>query len=169
MSKAFKHVEWCIRKAEKEIGECKKVGKRAKHRGLVKVKVDMEEAKNHLEKAEHYLRVTDYLVRGNFSDISMSTIFYTMYQCFLAMASKFGYESGNQVCTFSLIEYLIEDGKINMDLRFLRYFDYENESIIELREDYTYGTETEVDSNKIKFFISECKELLDLTKEVIYS
>ena len=40
MSQASKHVDWCITKAEREIEECKKLGKRLKHRGLVKIKQD---------------------------------------------------------------------------------------------------------------------------------
>ena len=172
MSRASKHIEWCLNKAEKEIKENKAQGKRAKHRGLLKTDEDMLGAKKHIEKAEHYLRATEYLVKGNFSDISLSTLFYTMYQCFLAIASKFGYESRNQSCTISLVEYLIETGKIDIDERFLKYFEYEDkengESIIELREDYTYGTKIEADKRRIEFFIKECKELIDLTKEVIY-
>ena len=36
MSQASKHVEWCLKKAEKEIEECKKLGKRQKNRGLLR-------------------------------------------------------------------------------------------------------------------------------------
>lgn len=173
MSKSFKHVDWCLKKAEKEIAECKRLGKDAKHRGLLKVEPNTQDAEEHLEKAEHYLDVTNYLTKGKFSDISMGTIFYTMYQCFLAIALKFGYESRNQICTVSLIEFLKEKGKIAIDERFLRYFMYEDEekedSIIELREDYTYGIKKEADKDKIDFFIKECKELIDITKEIIYS
>ena len=103
----------------------------------------------------------------------MSTIFYTMYQCFLSIASKFGYKSSNQSCTISLIEFLKEQGKINIDERFSKDFMYIDEngddSIIELRENYTYGTEIEADKSKIDFFMKECRELIDLTKEIIYS
>jgi len=172
MSKAFKHIDWCLKKSEKEIKECKRLGKRPKHRGLLKINPNIEEAKNHLAKAEHYLSVTEYLVKGKFSDISVGTIFYTMYQCFLSIASKFGYDSGNQSCTISLVEFLKEQGKINIDERFLKYFMYEDEeidSIIELRENYTYGTNIEADKSKTDFFIKECKELIDITKEIIYS
>src|SRR3989344_7848343 len=108
MSKASKHIGWCLKKAEREIKESGEEGKRAKHRGLVKTNKDVKEAQKHIEKAEHYLNVTAYLVKGDFSDISLGTLFYTMYQCFLAIASKFGYESRNQTCTISLMYYLKE-------------------------------------------------------------
>jgi hypothetical protein len=42
-----------LKKAEREIEKCKKEGKRAKHRGLLKIEPDSEEANNHLKKAEH--------------------------------------------------------------------------------------------------------------------
>jgi len=51
MSQASKHVEWCLNKAKKEIEECKKLGKRVKHRGLLKNDPNIDEAKiNNLKK-----------------------------------------------------------------------------------------------------------------------
>lgn len=173
MSQASKHVNWCLKKAQKEIEECKKEGKSPKHRGLLEVKPSIEEAKKHIAKAEHDLNVTEYLVKGGFSDASMGTIFYTMYQCFLAIAVKFGYESSNQTCTIALMEYLKEKGKIEIDDRFFQYFKYEEtdnvkESVIEMREDYTYGTETKVDKSTIDLFIKECRELIDIARKVVF-
>ncbi|MBI2045535.1 hypothetical protein HYT23_05755, partial [Candidatus Pacearchaeota archaeon] len=103
MSHAKNKVDWCLKKAERELE------KSEKHKGLVKTKPNLEKAREYIKKAEHYLRATDYLKRGNFSDISASTVFYSMYHCLLAIAVKFGYESGNQECTFALIHNLIED------------------------------------------------------------
>ena len=173
MSQAYRQVAWCIKKAQEEIAECKKQGKKPKHRGLLKIKPSIDKAKGHIGKAERDLNVTEYLVKGGFGDASIGSIFYTMYQCFLAIAVKFGYESGNQICTIALIGNLKEEGKINVDEKFIRYFKYGadgniKESIIEMREDYTYGTDIMVDKSKIDFFIKECRELIDITKEIIY-
>ena len=44
MSHAWNKMEWCLKKAEKEMKE------KGKHRGLVIAKPDMEEAKRHLKK-----------------------------------------------------------------------------------------------------------------------
>src|SRR3989344_9191594 len=102
MSQASKHIEWCLNKAKKEIEECKRRGKRQTHRGLLKTDPDITEARKHLEKAEHNLiGITKFKDIG-FSDWSMSAGFYCVYHCFLAIAAKFGYESGNQTCTVSL-------------------------------------------------------------------
>src|SRR3989344_5443451 len=155
MSQASKHIDWCLKKAQEEIEECKHLGKKFKHRGLFKVEASLEEAKKHIIKAEHNLVVTEYLVKGGFTDASIGTIFYTMYQCFLAIAAKFGYSSGNQTCTITFIKYL-------------QYQDENKESVIEMREDSTYGTELEVDKSRIDFLIRESKELIEATKQIIY-
>ena len=70
MSQASKHIEWCLKKADKEIEECKKLGKRIKHRGILKIKPDTEEAKGHIAKAEHNLKASKYLEESEFLDMS---------------------------------------------------------------------------------------------------
>ncbi len=174
MSRASKHLNWCLNKAKREIEECKKQGKRAKHRGLLKIKPALEKAKEHIEKAEHELEVTEYLKKGNFMDVGVSTVFYSMYHCFLAIAAKFGYESGNQTCSIALMEYLKEEGKIDIDTRFIDIFKYKEseeekkDSIIEMREDYTYSTKLSFDKAKLNALIEMCKELIEITKEIIF-
>lgn len=175
MSQASKQVEWCLKKAKNEIEECKKLNKRPKHRGLLEINPDIEEAKKHIAKAEHDLKSGMDFSGMGYSDWSVSAFFYSMYHCFLAIAAKFGYESGNQTCTISLIEYLKEEGKINIDSKFIEAFKYEEtdldedkkNSMIELREDYTYGIKTSANKNKIDELMSSCKELIDKTKEIV--
>jgi len=169
MSHAENKVSWCLRKAEKEIKEGKK------HRGLVELKSDLLKAKEHIIKAEHYLKAVDYLNKGGFSDLSMGNIFYCIYHCFLAIVVKFGYESRNQECTIALIRYLKEQNKINIDERFIEMLENYDEkerfesNIIEKREFYTYGTTTSVnDKTEIGRNIDLCKDCLDQTKEIIF-
>ena len=83
MNHAKNKVEWCLRKAKKELESSNK------HRGLVKIQPDLDQSRRFILKAEHYMKATGYLKKGNFSDISASTIFYAMYHCLLAIASKF--------------------------------------------------------------------------------
>ncbi len=175
MSQASKHVEWCLNKAKKEIEEGKKLGKRPKHRGLLKTNSDIVEAKKHLVKAEHdFDGITKFREIG-FSDWSMPAGFYCIYHNFLAIAAKFGYESSNQTCTIALMRFLKETGKINLDEKFIEALEYEEReeskenSVIELREDYTYGIQITVkDEAKINQLKEICKELVDITKEIIY-
>ena len=173
MSQASKQVSWCLNKADKELAECKRLGKRPKHRGLREVPQNDEEAKGHIEKALHDLKATEYLLNGKFSDVGAGTIFYAMYHCFLAIAAKFGYESGNQTCTISLIEYLKEQGKIDIDAKFIEIFKYEEgdvqeESAIDMRENSTYGVKIATNEKKINELLIICKELIDKTKEIVY-
>ncbi len=175
MSQASKQMEWCLNKAKKEIEECKKLGKRPKHKGLLKGDPDIEEAKKHLAKAEHNLSGITKFKEIGFSDWSMSAGFYCIYHCFLAIAAKFGYESANQACTISLMRFLNENNKIQLDKKFIELLEYEGVedisegSVIDLREDYTYGVQLSVkDESKINTLKKTCKELIDITKQIIY-
>jgi len=175
MSQASKHVEWCLNKAKKEIEECEKHGKRLKHRGLLKSNPNVDEAKKHLAKAEHNLIGITRFKDIDFSDWSMSAAFYCIYHCFLAIASTYGYESGNQTCTISLMRYLNEEKKININEKFIKLLEYEERedkeenSVIDLREDYTYGIQITVkDEKKINELKETCKELVEITKQIIY-
>jgi len=170
MSQASNHIEWCLNKAKKEIEECKKAGKRLKHRGLLKGEPDIAEAKNHLVKAQHnFIGITRFKEFG-FSDWSMSAGFYCIYHCFLAIAAKFGYDSGNQTCTIALMRYLKEEKKINLDEKFIELLEYEEiNSVIDMREDYTYGVQISVkDEARLDELKDVCKELIDIVKGIVF-
>ncbi|MDP3639863.1 MAG: HEPN domain-containing protein [Nanoarchaeota archaeon] len=175
MSQASKHVEWCLNKAKKEIEECNGLGKRAKHRGLLKSNPNIEEAKKHLTKAEHNFEGITRFKEIGFSDWSMSAGFYCIYHCFLAIAATFGYESSNQTCTIALMRFLKENNKIKLDEKFIELLEYESRenigenSVIDLRENYTYGVQVSIkDGEKLKELKQNCKEVIDSTKEIIF-
>ena len=47
--------------------------------------------------------------------------------------------------------------------------DIKEDSVIDLREGYTYGVQTSVkDETKINDLKKTCKELVDITKEIIF-
>lgn len=158
-------VDWCLKKAKKELEESEK------HRGLVKTEPDLKKVGEHIKKAEHYLLATNYLKSGNFSDISASTVFYSMYHCLLAIAVKFGYESRNQECTFSLIHSLIEDGKIDLEkdlLNKISSLDVEDEKTsLEIREQYQYGTSLSIKDDVYKELFELAKKIISKTKEIV--
>jgi len=167
MSHAKNKLNWCLKKAEKEL----KKGR--KHRGLINIKPDIKKAKEHIIKAEHYLKATDYLKKGNFSDISTSTVFYSMYHCLLAIVAKFGYESGNQECTFALISTLIEEGKINFDQSLLDRISQleiqeDTQTSVEIREQYQYGTSLSIKDDSLYYkLFSLAQDVLSKTKIII--
>lgn len=177
MSQASKQVDWCLNKAKKEIEECNKLKVRPRHRGLIKTDSNLEKAKEHIEKAEYNLKSALDFSKTGYSDWSISAFFYSLYHCFLSISYKFGYESGNQSCTISLIEFLKEEGRIDIDSKFVEMFKYEDngkekdeniESIIEMREDYTYGTKKDASKEKIDEFTLLCKELIERTKNIVF-
>jgi len=168
MSHSKNKIDWCLKKAEKELKESDK------HRGLIKINPDIEEARRHLEKSEHYLKATNLLKKENFSDISASTVFYSMYHCLLAITAKFGYESGNQECTFAVIHNLIEDKKIDFEKELLDKIalslDAEkggNKTSINLREQYQYGTELSLEENLYQELFKLAKTIIAKTREII--
>ena len=68
MSQAKNKVRWCLNKAKKEIEEG------IKHRGLVEIEPDLDEAKNHIKKAEHNFKAVVLLEESGFSDWSVNAI-----------------------------------------------------------------------------------------------
>lgn len=169
MSHARNKVEWCIRKAQKELQEGKK------HRGLLKVDADLEKAREHLAKAERNLNVTFYLQKGGYSDWCSSSLFYMIYHCFLAIAAKFGYETRNQECTFALIAHLIEDGRIPIDPEDLEKVSSLNitesqessETAVSIREEYQYSTKVSLENKEYQELLQLAMRILDKTKETL--
>ncbi len=91
----------------------------------------------------------------------------------LAIIAKFGYESENQTCTIALVELLKEKGKIGIDDRFIKMLKPASEeekgfSVIDLREEYTYGIKTTVPETDIKKLVENCKELIEKAKSIVY-
>lgn len=167
MSHAKNKVEWCLRKAERELNESDT------HKGLIKIDPNLEKARDHIKKADHYLSATIYLKKGNFSDITASTIFYAIYHCLLAIAAKFGYESRNQECTFALINTLIDDKKINFDKTLLDKIspldeeEIKEQTTLKLREQYQYGTGLILEENLYDEQLELAKKIILKTKGII--
>ena len=169
MSHAKNKVEWCLNKAKKELQEGKK------HRGLIKIDVDLEKAREHLAKAERNLKVTFHLQRGGYTDWCSSSLFYVIYHCFLAIVAKFGYETRNQECTFALIASLVEEKKITIrqeDLEKVTTLSItetqeSSETAVSIREDYQYSTKVSLENNEYQELLQLAKYILDKTKETL--
>ncbi len=168
MSHAKNKLDWCLKKAEKELH----VGKR--HRGLVKIDSNMEKGREHIVKAHHNLKVTLYLYAGGYTDWCSSSLFYTIYHCFLAILSKYGYETRNQECTFAVIESLIEDNRITIEkediekISSLNIEDTQEESsVVSIREEYQYSTKVSLENKEYEELLYLAKKILDKTKEIM--
>lgn len=168
MSHTENKVEWCLRKAEKELRQT------GRHRGIVRIRPDRELAFAHVRKAEHALKAVTSFRDIGFSDWSASAAFYTIYHCFLAIAAKHGYESRNQECTFALMQYLIDAGKIGLGGEYVeRMFrlnpeeQMEEPTITDIREAGQYGIKTTIDDSTLKKMLDAAKTVLHQTKEII--
>jgi uncharacterized protein (UPF0332 family) len=167
MSQVTKKVDWCLRKAEKELAE------EGKHRGLVKINPNKELAGKHLAKAQHNLEAAYHFTKTGYSDWSPSAFFYSTYHCFLSILSKFGYETKNQECTIAAIEMLNEETKIDIDDRFIKTLKIQqgkesDQTAIELREDFQYGVKLTFEQmSEFDRLGKMCKELIDITREIV--
>jgi len=160
--KAEKTFRWCLEKGRKE-------GR--KHKGLRKISPDMERAKKHIGKAVHNLKAVNHNMRGGFSDWAVSAAFYSMYHSLLAILAVLGYESRNQECTISAVEYFIVDQKLDFDMKHismirraeeLRFGDSKT-----LREEFQYGTEVEVEKDILESLQNNAKEFLEASEILI--
>ena len=168
MSRASKHVQWCLNKAKDE------TAKGELHRGLAKIKPDKEEATRYIAKAEHNMEAFLHNKEGGFYDWTISIGFYVMYHCCLAIITKFGYESRNQECTLALIESLIEEKKLDEDFR--KYLEAiksadagkkEEEQIQKMREKYQYTPAIDIDAQKVEELLGICQDMIKDAKGVV--
>lgn len=168
MSHAENKTEWCLKKGEKELKED------GKHKGLIRVKPDATKARLHITKAEHDLKLMVSLKGTEFSDWCSSAAFYATYHSLLAIIAKFGYESGNQECTFALISSMAEKGTIDFDTALLDNIakighekHAEKETITEIREQYQYGIKLSMEDKAYEELLDTAKRVLGESKRIL--
>lgn len=158
-------VEWCLEKAQKEIE------KGQKHRGLVKIKPDMETAQGHVKKAEHNFNTFMLNRKHGVYDWCISMGFYTMYHCCLAISAKYGYESRNQECTLSLMLMLSEQGKLGESfhsyIEAMKAGEESEDQILALREKYQYSSTISLDKQVVERLRLLCIEMITETKGIL--
>ncbi len=166
MSHASNKVEWCLKKAEKEKEST------GRHRGLLKIEPNLKLAKEHLQKAEYNLQAAYSMRKAGHSSWSASAFFYCSYHCCLAIAAKFGYESGNQECTLALMDFLLEQGKIEMDQALLDALNSSKQedvpfSLIKKREEFQYGVEKQINTADFEILEGMARKILEETKRIL--
>ena len=168
MPQVSNKVKWCLNKAKRELEEI------GLHRGLIKGESDISIAEKHIVKAEHNLNAALFFEKSGYSDWSASAFFYCLYHCSLAVLRKYGYESRNQECTLAVIELLKEEGKLDIDDKFIDTLKITkiketDHSAIKIREDFQYGVEIEF-KRKEEFdeLTKMCREFVDMARGIIY-
>lgn len=116
----------------------------------------------------------EYLMRGGFNDWAVQASFYAHYHCLLAVLQKHGYESRNQECTFAAIEYFIEKGMIALEkVDLYRVFNMDRHDqlsevdIVDLRERFQYGTETQYEARKIEELLQQTLQFIERIKTIL--
>jgi len=128
-------------------------------------------SKDHIDKAKHNLKAADFNIQGGFSDWAVSQLYYSMYHSLLAILFMKGYESKNHECTINTIEYLIEKGEISLELRdiaFIRTTEQMTQKDAKsLREEFQYGTETEVNKELLNELIRRSKDIVEKVEIIL--
>ena len=151
---------------EDKLKWCLKNEKRMK-----KIAPNSKLSKEHIEKAKHNLKAADFNIQGGFSDWAVSQLYYAMYHSLLAILFKKGFESKNHECTINAIEYLIEKKEINLDKEdttFIRTTEQMTQKDAKsLREEFQYGTKTEVNKILLNELIKKSKEIVEKVEVIL--
>ena len=136
-----------------------------------KVKSDENNVNGHILKAKHYLRATDYNIKGNFSDVAVSSAFYAMYHSLLALLLKLGYEAKNQECAINAVQYFIESKKINIDIKYVdiirRTSENKPKDAKTLREEFQYGIETSVNKDVLNLIKDNSIDFVEAVERLL--
>ncbi len=160
MSQIDNHLQWCLKD----------------ERRLIEGKPDPDLAQKHLKKSEYNYHVVQTLEKLKIYDWALNIGFYSIYHCFLAILSKYGYISKNQSCTITVLLHLIDQKKLPLDKDLVLQFDtleaekdITSQTIRMEREISTYGVETSIDLRrleKIKAFIVQVqRETINILAE----
>lgn len=152
--------KWCLKQGEKK----------EKHKGLKKIKPDLEEAEMQIKKALSDLNTMQYLYEGKKTDWVASAAFYAMYHSLPAILYKLGYESRNQECTINAIEYFIQKGILNIDksyIKLIRSLQETEEDAKKIREDMQYSSKTQFESERCDTLMNNAKKFVEKIRSVL--
>ncbi len=138
---------------------------------MKKIEPDSKLSQEHIKKAKHNLRAADFNIKGGFSDWAVSQLYYGMYHSLLAILFMKGFESRNHECTINAVEYLIQKGEISLekeDIAFIRTAEQMTQKDAKsLREEFQYGTETDVNKEILNNLLKKSKEIVEKVEIVL--
>ncbi|MBI4980999.1 hypothetical protein HZC30_05595 [Candidatus Woesearchaeota archaeon] len=151
--------DWCLKMGEKK----------EKHKGLRKVDSAPLIAQEHIFKAKHNFG-TAVKNKKNAPDWSVSMYFYSAYHCLLALLRQLGYESRNQECTFTCVEYLIAHG-LEFEIELIAWVRKTSQQVEkdakELREEFQYGVNINVSGEVLQVIEEKTKEFIYKTEVLL--
>lgn len=137
----------------------------ANEKRMKEIQSNAKLSEEHLVKAKHNLKAADYNIKGGFSDWGVSQAYYATYHSLLAVLFKIGYESKNHECTINAVEYLIEKGKIELDLKDIAFIrtteQMTSKDAKSLREEFQYGTQTSANEELLIELLKNAKSVVE--------
>lgn len=167
-------------KLQKELIECFRTAKRdenngKKHKGLLKIRPNDEEAKIYIQKAKESLELCEIYKERRYDYKIQEEWFYSLYYCALAILSKLGIESRSQKWTALFLEYIINKRLIDYDIDFIKkitvYSEKGKESEVDKREEARYGPFIKMDKvfKRYEEMSVLCKKAISQCEEIIFS
>lgn len=165
---------------EKDVKSCfftaiKEEKKGKKHKGLLKLEPNIEEAKGYITKAKQNIELCHVIHNRNFDYKLPEEWYYTLYYCALAILAKFGVETRSQRCTALFLKYVKDKGLIDYDNEFIEritvHKQKEETSDVDKREEARYGPSIEIDevSKNYDKMMELCKEAVNQAEEIVFS
>ncbi len=164
---------------EKELRECfraarKKEDKGIKHKSLLIVNPNKEEAKQYLDKAKQELILCEMYKTKGFDYKLPEEWFYTLYYCALSILSTIGVESRSQKYTALLLDYLESKNLIEYNKDFIQrikvYSKKGEESEVDRREFARYSSATKIEEVEERYerMMNLCKEAIFQAESILY-
>ncbi|MBI2668508.1 hypothetical protein HYX14_01570 [Candidatus Woesearchaeota archaeon] len=146
-----------------------------KHKGLLFVKPNHEEAKGFIVKAKRNLELCHLYKENGFEYKIPEEWFYTIYYCGLAILAMFGVESRSQRCTALFLRYVKNQGLIDYDDEFIErimvYREKEEETDVDAREKGRYSSRIQMKEVLLQYgeMMTLCKKAIARCEEIVFS
>ena len=146
-----------------------------KHKGLLIIKSNLEEAKRYLERARESLRFCELYKQMEVDYKIPEEWFYSLYYCALAILAKFGVESRSQKCSALFLKYLQEKGIIPYEKEFIEriivHKEKGQESDVDEREKARYDSWIKDEGIRKKYEerINICKRAIEQATAIVFS
>ncbi len=166
--------------ADIKLRECFKLAKHdeekgKKHKGLILIKPDDNEAKDYLKKAKDHLEVCSFFKQTGRDYRLPEEWFYCMYLCGLAIITKFGVESRSQRCTALFLRHVKELGLIEIEDEFIHritvYSEKDKRTDVDERQDSKYSAwmKNQDVIGKYEYMMNFCRKCIEQCSEIVYS
>lgn len=146
-----------------------------KHKGLLVVEPNHEQALEYISKAKRNLRWCEKYKKEGDDYKLPEEWFYTIYYCALSILSEFGIESRSQKCTALFLRYAKEANLITLDEDFIDritvHSEIERKTDVDEREDARYGPKVKDREivEKYDVMMERCKTCIAQTEELVFS